>query len=116
MEFIVVSKDLAPNRKSTCGLSNVSYGVPAHLRGILNRTCLIMIKRHGMYSAIVDAFDKELHDIAKGGMPELEALVHRVMDGEGVDLRALSQEEIDYVKTTRVLLGQALYSDSWLEL
>ena len=29
---------------------------------------------------------------------------------------SLSKEEKDYVKTARVLLGQSLYSDSWLEL
>jgi 5-methyltetrahydrofolate corrinoid/iron sulfur protein methyltransferase len=115
-EFVMMLGDLAPNCKSTCGLSNVSNGVPAHLRGILNRTYLIMIKRYGMYSAIVDVFDTELKAIAKGRMPELEALVHRVMDGEDVDVSALSKEERDYVKTTRVLLGQNLYSDSWLEI
>ena len=115
-EFIMMLNDLAPNVKSTGGLSNVSNGAPAHLRGILNRTYLIMIKRYGMYSAIVDAFDKELHAIAKGKMPELEALIHRMMDGEAVDAAKLSKEEGEYVKTARVLMGQTLYSDSWLEL
>jgi 5-methyltetrahydrofolate corrinoid/iron sulfur protein methyltransferase len=38
------------------------------------------------------------------------------MDGEAVDTARLSKEEVEYVKTTRVLLGQTLYSDSWLEL
>jgi 5-methyltetrahydrofolate corrinoid/iron sulfur protein methyltransferase len=109
-------KDLAPQAKSTGGLSNVSNGAPAHLRGILNRTYLMIVKRYGMYSVIVDAFDKVLHAIAKGKMPELEALIHRVMDGEEVDVAKLSKEEGEYVKTARVLLGQTLYSDSWLEL
>ena len=77
---------------------------------------MIMLKRYGMHSAIVDAFDEELKAIAKGKMPELEALVYKVMGGEEVDLLKLSKEEIEYVKTTRVLLGKTLYSDSWLEL
>jgi len=115
-EFVMMLSDLAPDCKSTCGLSNVSNGMPGHLRGIMNRTYLIMIKRYGMYSAIVDAFDSELKAIAKGERPELEALVHRVMDGEPVDAPALSDEEAQYVKTARVLLGQTLYSDSWLEI
>jgi 5-methyltetrahydrofolate corrinoid/iron sulfur protein methyltransferase len=115
-EFVMMLSELTPNSKSTCGLSNVSNGVPTHLRGILNRTYLIMLKRYGMYSAIVDAFDEELKAIAKGKMPELEFLVYKVMDGEEVDLSKLSKEEIEYVKTTRVLLGKTLYSDSWLEL
>jgi 5-methyltetrahydrofolate corrinoid/iron sulfur protein methyltransferase len=115
-EFVMMLADLAPNCKSTCGLSNVSNGMPTHLRGIMNRTYLIMIKRYGMYSAIVDAFDNELYSIAKDKRPELEALVHRIMDGESVDQAALSSEEAQYVKTARVLLGQTLYSDSWLEI
>jgi len=115
-EFVMMLNDLAPSCKSTCGLSNVSNGIPPHLRGIMNRTYLIMIKRYGMYSAIVDAFDSELKAIAKGQRPELETLVHRVMDGEPIDQAALSGEEVQYVKTTKVLLGQTLYSDSWLEI
>ena len=115
-EFIMMLNEFAPNCKSTCGLSNVSNGVPSPIRGILNRTYLIMTKRYGMYSAIVDAFDSELKAIAEGKMPALEDLVHRVMDGENIELSVLSQEEIKYVKTTKVLLGQSLYADSWLEL
>jgi hypothetical protein len=36
------------------------------------------------------------------------------MDGEAVEPR--TQEEIDYVKTTKVLSGESLYSHSWLKL
>jgi 5-methyltetrahydrofolate corrinoid/iron sulfur protein methyltransferase len=115
-EFVMMIPELSPTSRSTCGLSNVSNGTPNNLRGILNRTYLIMIKRYGIYSAIVDAFDTELRAIVKGEKPELEGLVYKVMDGEQVDSSKLSKDEIYYVKTTRVLLGQTLYSDSWLEL
>jgi hypothetical protein len=37
------------------------------------------------------------------------------MDGENVDLSSLSQKEIEYVKTAKVLTGENLYSDAWLE-
>ena len=114
-EFVMMLTELAPNSKSTCGLSNVSNGCPAHLRGILNRTYLVMIKRYGMYSAIVDAFDAELREIARGNRPDIESLIFRVMDGESIDMSALSREEADYVKTAKIL-GHTLYSDSWLEL
>jgi 5-methyltetrahydrofolate corrinoid/iron sulfur protein methyltransferase len=86
------------------------------LRGIMNRTYLIILRRYGLYSAIVDAFDKELFAIARGERPDIENLVHNVMDGETVELSRLSRDEMQYVKTTRVLMGQNLYSDSWLEL
>ena len=115
-EFTTMLQELFPDCKSTGGLSNVSNGVPTHLRGIMNRTYLIMLKRYGLYSAIVDAFDRELYAIARDERPELEKLVHNVMDGDEIDLSKLSNDELHYVKTTRVLLGQTLYSDSWLEL
>ncbi len=115
-EFMIMLGDIAPACKSTCGLSNISNGAPDHLRPILNRTYAIFLKRYGMYSAIADAFDQELQTIAKGKRPEIEALVHKVMDGEALSLAGLSKEETDYVKTARVLVGQTLYSDSWLDL
>jgi 5-methyltetrahydrofolate corrinoid/iron sulfur protein methyltransferase len=101
---------------TTCGLSNVSNGPPEHLRPILNQTYLVMIKRYGMASAIVDTFDVDLHKFARGEHPEIEQLIHKVCDGEDIDTSSLSKEELDYVKTARVLLGHSLYSDSWLEL
>jgi hypothetical protein len=76
----------------------------------------MMLMKYGLYSAIVDAFDHELVKIARGEMPKLVALVHRVMDGERPDLPSLSEEEVKYVKTVRVLTGETLYSHSWLEI
>jgi hypothetical protein len=77
---------------------------------------MMMLERYGMASAIVDAFDEDLKKFASGGREDLRKLVHRVMDGEEVDLKKLSKEQTDYVKTTRVLIAKTLYSDSWLEL
>ena len=115
-EFMSMLKDIAPECKSTIGLSNISNGTPHHLRPYLNRTCMIMLMNYGLHSAIVDAFDSELIKIARGGMPQIVNLVHRVMDGEKPDLSSLSNEEVNYVKTVRVLTGESLYSHSWLEI
>ncbi len=115
-EFMAMLKDIAPDCKSTVGLSNVSNGTPNHLRPYLNRTCMIMLMKHGLYSAIVDAFDAELISIARGNKPGIVDLVHRVMDGDKPDLASLSEEEAKYVKTVRVITGEALYSHSWLEI
>jgi 5-methyltetrahydrofolate corrinoid/iron sulfur protein methyltransferase len=114
-DFIMMVPELFPRCKSTCGLSNISDGVPRELRGILSRTYLIMLRRYGLHSAIVNAFDSELKAIASGLRPGLESLVHRVMDGEAIDVPALEPEEAAYVKTTKVIMGQKVYSDSWLE-
>lgn len=109
-------EDLAPGCRSTNGLSNVSNGAPEHLRPILNQTFLMMLIQCGVQGAIVDAFDQPLQDIARGKMPELVDLVGKVMNGEPIDMSSLSKEEADYVKTAKVLLGESLYSDSWLDL
>jgi 5-methyltetrahydrofolate corrinoid/iron sulfur protein methyltransferase len=114
--FMGMLKDIAPDAKSTCGLSNVSNGVPDELRPWLNITYLIMLMRNGLYSAIVDAFDDELYSFAKGDKENIINLVHRMMDGEKVDMASLNEEEVKYAKTVRVLTGESLFSDSWLEI
>ncbi len=116
VEFMSMLGEIAPGCKSTVGLSNISNGAPDHLRPQLNRTYMIMLMRYGLYSAIVDVFDTELVKIARGEMPQIVNLVHRVMDGEKPDMASLSKKERDYVKTVRVLTGESLYSHSWLEI
>ena len=108
--------DMFPGVKSTCGLSNVSNGPPDHLRPILNQTYMVMLERKGMYSCIADAYDDQLVAIARGKRPDVVEIIHKVMDGEAVDTGSLSKELLDYYKTSRVILGESLYSDSWLEL
>ena len=115
-EFMSMLNDIAPGCKSVVGLSNISNGTPTQLRPYLNRTCMIMLMKYGLCSAIVDAFDSELIKIARGEMPEIVNLVYKLMDGEQPDLSSLSQKEIEYVKTVRVLTGESLYSHSWLEI
>jgi len=61
----------------------------------------MMLMKYGLYSAIIDAFDSELVKIARGEKP---------------DLSSLTEEEVKYVKTVRVLMGESLYSHSWLEI
>jgi len=109
-------QDLAPGCKSTVGLSNVSNGAPDNLRAPLNKAYALMLHKQGLYSSIVDAYDKELMAICKGEHSDLFELVSKVMDGEQVEISALPKQQQDYVKTVNVLMGKSLYSDSWLEL
>jgi 5-methyltetrahydrofolate corrinoid/iron sulfur protein methyltransferase len=116
IEFMSMLADIAPGCKSIVGLSNVSNGTPSHLRPYLNRTYLAILMKYGIYSAIVDAFDDELVRLARGEMPEIVSLVHRLMDGEKPGMSCLSLKEVEYAKTVAVLSGQKLYSHSWLEI
>ena len=115
VEFISILGDLLPGVKSTVGLSNVSNGTPDELRGILNRTYMVMLGRSGQYSAIADVLDEELIRLNKGEMPKIVELIYKVMDSESVDMSSLSKAEQDYVKTARVLMGETLYSHAWLD-
>lgn len=116
LEFYRNQQDLAPGCRSTNGLSNVSNGAPEHLRPILNQTFLMMLMHCGVEGAIVDAFDKDLKDIARAKRSGVFELVGKIMNQEPVDTPKLSKEAMDYYKTANVLVGKSLYSDSWLEL
>jgi 5-methyltetrahydrofolate corrinoid/iron sulfur protein methyltransferase len=115
LEFMKILEDVLPGVKSTVGLSNVSNGVPNELRPLLNRTYLVMLDRNGLYSAIADPLDKEFMNLIKGKMPEIVQRIYKTMDGEDMDLSSLSPKEVEYVKTAKVLMGETLYSDAWLE-
>ncbi|MFC1505420.1 dihydropteroate synthase [Thermodesulfobacteriota bacterium] len=116
MEFQKMIPDIAPGAKSTCGLSNISNGPPEHLRPILNSTYMVMLDKCGMVSVIADPLDDTLIDIAKGRRQDIVDVIYAVMDGNDPDMGSLSKELQDYVKTTNVILGKSLYSDSWLEI
>jgi 5-methyltetrahydrofolate corrinoid/iron sulfur protein methyltransferase len=63
-----------------------------------------------------NAYDDRLVAIARGKRPDIVEIIHKVMDGEAIDMGALTKELQGYVKTAKVILGESLYSDSWLEL
>jgi len=116
LEYMKMLQDMAPGALSTCGLSNSSNGVPDEIRPIINRTYVIMLQRYGMASAIVDAFDLDLADVVNGKKPEAVKIVHDIMDGKSVNIPSMSKEMQNYAKTARVIMGQVLFSNSWLEI
>ncbi|MDY6969581.1 MAG: dihydropteroate synthase [Spirochaetota bacterium] len=116
VECMGMLQDIAPGSKSTVGVSNVSNGVPDDLRPWLNITYLIMLMKNGLYSSIVDAFDDDMSDVINGKKDNIVQLVYKIMDGEKVDMSTLNDEEVKYAKTVKVLLGESLFSESWLDI
>jgi cobalamin-dependent methionine synthase I len=116
LEFVGILEDLLPGVKSTVGLSNTSNGTPEELRGIINRTYMVMLGRKGLYSAIADVIDEELVKLNRGELPNIVELIYKTMDGESISVSSLSQQELDYYKTTKILIGEMLYSHAWLEM
>jgi 5-methyltetrahydrofolate corrinoid/iron sulfur protein methyltransferase len=43
-------------------------------------------------------------------------LIYGIMDGNQPNMASLSKEMQDYAKTVNVILGNTLYSDSWLDI
>ncbi len=116
LDFMVMLSEIAPGSKSTVGLSNVSNGVATEKRHYLNRAYLAMLMKGGIWSAIVDAYDEELIKLAHGELPNLVKVVHDIMDDNEPNPKDLTPKELEYYKTTRVLMGKTIFSESWLEL
>ena len=109
-------QDIGPGVKSTVGLSNVSNGCPDDLRCWMNRTYAILLMQNGLESAIVDAFDDSIVEIAKHKRTDLEDVVKAVMDGKNVTTDDMTEEQMKYFKSAKVLKGDILYSHSWLDI
>lgn len=116
LNFQMMLEEIAPGAMSTCGLSNISNGPPVNLRPILNTTYMIMLERYGMKAVISDPLDTNLTAVAKGKRPDIVEVVHQAMDGTAPDPGTLPKELGDYVKTVKVILGETLFSDSYLEI
>jgi len=116
LEFLSMLQDIAPGAGSTIGLSNVSNGVDEKLRKYLDRTYLIMLMKYGLTTAIVNSYDAELMAICKGERQEHVDMVHAMMDGNDPDPSTLQGTALEHYKTYKVLSGQAVFSESWLEL
>jgi 5-methyltetrahydrofolate--homocysteine methyltransferase len=58
IEVIRRVKENFPQVNTTCGLSNISFGLPQRAR--LNRCFLVMAMSAGLNSAILDPMDKEM--------------------------------------------------------
>lgn len=116
MNFMDMLPEITPGCQSTCGVSNISSGIPDHLRHVMNITFTAMLTHHGMKSFIADARDQVTMDMAHGKRADIMDAVKQTMDGNQPDMASLSTELQHYVKSVNVILGKSLFSDSWLDL
>jgi 5-methyltetrahydrofolate corrinoid/iron sulfur protein methyltransferase len=115
-----------PAPRTTCGLSNVSNGVPHENRSLINRTFLVMLLAAGLDSAICDPFDRQLMEWLRiveerdASTPVGRVLLrlYDAIQGMGefgpqdVDLSDPAQAEI--YKTVRVLRNEVIFADDYL--
>ena len=57
MDAVAGIMDRYPGIHTTCGASNISYGMPQ--RRLINRRFIAMMIAHGLDSAIIDPLDKK---------------------------------------------------------
>lgn len=116
LNFQAMLQDICPGARSTCGVSNISNGMPDELRHVMNITFTTMLMINGMESFIADAKDDITMTLARDKRPDIVDAVKATMEGNAPDLAGLAEDVRNYVKSTKVVLGETLYSDSWLEL
>jgi len=82
----------------------------------MNITFTTMLMINGMESFIADAKDDITMDLARDKRPDIVDAVKATMEGNAPDLAGLAEDVRNYVKSTKVVLGETLFSDSWLEV
>ena len=117
-----------PSPKTTCGGSNVSNGVPAENRPLINQVFIVMMMGAGISSAIVNALDTEMVRLIKlienrNPSNRRDQLYLDLADATGtgeefqVDAALLEDPETrDMAKTINILYDRQIYAHSYLSL
>jgi 5-methyltetrahydrofolate corrinoid/iron sulfur protein methyltransferase len=109
------------------GLSNVSNGVPAENRSLINRVYLAMLMGAGLQMIIADPFDKEQKEVIRiveerdDGTP-VGRLYLSISDRAAAmeeltidDVDTTDPEQMQIWKTVQVLSNRVIYAESYLQ-
>lgn len=124
----MVKESFEPKVKTVIGLSNISNGIPSHLRPMINRVFMALAIGAGLDAAIIDAKDEELIRIIR--MIEknnptynidnlyisLSEMVKSFGELEDIKFDNKSIEEQNIIKTAEILLNKKIYSDSFTQV
>ena len=117
-----------PPPRTTCGISNISNGIPREGRPLINQVFMAMMLGAGISSAIVDALDDEMmwvigavldRDTSTPKGRLYSALADTVAAGEEfeVDPSLIEAPETrDIAKTIDILYNRRIYAHSYLAL
>lgn len=116
-----------PPLMTTCGLSNISNGIPNEIRPLINRVFLVMMLGAGLDSAVMNPLDNELmatlHIIDSGEKSTPEGrlyldLYNAYAVGGEFDTSSVDMDNPqlrDLTKTIQVLENKLLYAHSYLK-
>ena len=122
----MLKESFDPPVLTTIGLSNISNGVPKHLRSLINTVYMTMAMGAGLDSAIVDVFDEELlrvHKMIVENNPQkpydklyLDIFETSKNYGEIEDISYdnNNKEQVKIIKTDKILMNKEVYSACYI--
>lgn len=124
----MVNESFDPKANTIIGLSNISNGVPQEIRPLINRVYCAMALGAGLNSAIVDAKDFELQriiNIIENKKPNSSTdelyikIANAIENFEEIEEISFDKNDIEQeniIKTTAILSGKKIYSDSFAQV
>ncbi|MEZ5126613.1 MAG: dihydropteroate synthase [Thermoleophilia bacterium] len=129
IDAIRIFKQLSdPAPTTVVGLSNISNGCPAEIRGLINRTYLVMLMAAGLDAAIADPLDAKQNEFIRiieqrDASTPVGKLIIALYDAteamEDLDANLVDLDDpaqVDIFKTYRMLRNQVIYADSYLRI
>lgn len=124
LRLLKVAAEPVPN--TLAHLGDISDGVPADVRGLVNRTYLVMLMGAGLDVIVMDPLDAEAQAFMRivkerDGRTPLNHLLLRLYDvtaaGAELDASAIDEgdpRQVAIYKTVQILTNRVIYADSYL--
>ena len=121
----MIKESFDPPVSTVVGLSNISNGMPSHLRSLVNKVYGVMAFGAGLDAVIMDATDTELIRVFRmlenqAPEKEIDSLYLRISEMianfgelEDIEYDASDIEQEQVIKTCEVILNKKIYSDSF---
>ncbi|NIO72562.1 MAG: dihydropteroate synthase [Anaerolineae bacterium] len=124
LRLLKVAAERVPN--TLAHLGDISDGVSADVRGLVNRTYLVMLMGAGLDAVVMDPLDAEARAFMRivkerDGRTPLSRLLLRLHDVTAaeaeLDISAVDKDDprqVAVYKTVQILTNQVVYADSYL--
>lgn len=124
----MIKQSFDPEVMTTVGMSNISNGSPKEIRPLINKVFAVLAFGAGLDSAIIDALDTDLiqtiktleTQTPKNKVDELYInladMIRDFSELEEIDYDKTDTEQVEIIKTARILLNKDIYSHSYKQI
>lgn len=124
----MIKQSFDPEVLTTVGLSNISNGSPKEIRPLINKVFAVLAFGAGLDSAIIDALDTDLiqtiktlkNQAPKSKIDEiyikLADMIRDFSELEEIDYDKNDPQQVEIIKTVRILLNKDIYSHSFRQV